>query len=361
MDFDVIPGQADLKSSVLQQVEAGRWPHTSLIYGHRGAPSLAFALSVASRLMIAGAEDTKKQNTSDKMGKLIHPDAHLIFPVQGDKVTSDDHLAEWRQLILQNPYVSLSDWAATHATQRGNVNINVRECNSIIQKLSLKPFEGGNKVLLIWGAEYLGDNGNRLLKLLEEPPENTFILLVTEDLDKILPTIISRCQIYRLRPVDDETMVSFVENRFGLSAEKASRIIQLTDGDISRIAAMTEDREDVLDFDISRWIKVLKNSDFEAMLNFSEEFSRWTKEQQKLIFTGALSKLRRSLTGNERGDVIFVEILGDPIDLEIVNDLSGSFTRIIRGLDRNANAKTLIMGESIELWKALKRSKAPST
>ena len=333
MDFDIIPDQEALISTVVQQVNAGRWPHASLMYGPKGAATLAFALSVARCLMITGAREEYKENTAEKMDKLVHPDAHLIFPVQGDKSTSDNFLKEWREMVLGNPYMSISDWASVHATQRGNVNINVKECNNVIQKLSLKAFEGGNKVLVMWGAEFLGNNGNRLLKLLEEPPENTFIILVTEDLERILPTIISRCQIYRLTPVDEKELASFVADRFGIDNERADRIVKLTDGDLSRIAAMTQDRDNVLDFDTGRWIKILRDGNFEAMLGFAEEFSRWTKEQQKLIFMGALSKLRRSLTGIEPDDVIFAQILGDPIDLEIVNDLSGSFTRIIAGLE----------------------------
>ena len=197
MDFDIIPGQEALKSTVKQQIDAGRWPHASLMYGPKGAATLAFGLSVARRLMVTGAREEIRVNTGEKMDKLVHPDVHLVFPVQGDKSISDAFLKDWRGMVLQNPYMAISDWASVHATQRGNVNINVKECNNVIQKLSLKAFEGGNKVLVMWGAEFMGNNGNRLLKLLEEPPEKTYIILVAEDLERILPTIISRCQIYR--------------------------------------------------------------------------------------------------------------------------------------------------------------------
>lgn len=361
MSFEDIPGQLELKDSIISQLESDRWPHTSLIYGNSGLPSLTFALSIAHQLLIQGARDDQRNETLSKAIKLIHPDLHLSFPVQGAKTTSDDALSECRSLILENQYLSLSDWASHHASEKGQVNISVAECTNIFKKLSLKPFEGGRKVLVIWGAEYLGKEGNRLLKLLEEPPEKTFIILVSEDMNKILPTILSRCQVYALLPPSESEILPFLQQRFSKSDDVLKEAISLGDGNFSRIVKLLQEKTENLTFNVGQWIEMVSRGQFESMLQFSQEFSKWPKEQQKLIFTSALSKLRRMLTMKEKDDVIFVRLLGDPIDPEIVDDLTGCFSSIIFGLERNAHVPSLIMSESIRMWKKLKERKSPST
>lgn len=361
MQLSQIPGQDELESTILGQVGHNKWPHTVLLSGRQGTPGLAMALAISELLMTNGLDSSKEASTREKIRKLIHPDVHFAFPVQGAKKVSDDFLSEWRQLVLSNLYCELSQWGSEHASDRGQLNIGVSECNNITKKLSLKAFEGGKKVLIVWGAEYLGKEGNRLLKLFEEPSANTFIILITENVDQILPTILSRCQLYKIKPIAESDLVKFLIDQEGMNELQAKELAIQVEGNLSQAISLAHSDNTALELDVSKWLSVVVKGDFESMMNFAQELNRLGKEQQKSIFQGALSKLRRRLAGIDDGDVIFAGILGDPIDLEIVNELCVSFDALVSGIDRNAHVQALIMAESIKLWKMIKRQKALST
>ncbi|MDX1683886.1 MAG: hypothetical protein R3275_01555 [Saprospiraceae bacterium] len=360
MDINRIPGQKKLKESILKQITDDHWPHTAMIQGGADATGLALAMALSEQIMLAPLEEKKSEAARNKIRQLIHPDINYSFPVQGAKNTSDEFLAEWRDLILANPFRTIHDWAEHHATDRGQININVAECQNIFRKLSLKAFEGGRKILIIWGAEYLRKEGNRLLKLLEEPPDHTFIILVTERMDLVLPTILSRCQLYRMLPLSKEDAVAFLIREFELAESKAQEIYVNTDGSIGQMMRLVYPGEE-LPMEIEPWIDTITNGDFEGMMAYAREFNRLHKEQQKILFVGGLAKLRRALAHNEHDGVIFAGILGDPIDIQIVSEISNCFTAIIEGLERNAHVQALIMSWSIKLWKVFKSRKVVST
>ena len=145
-------------------------------------------------------------NRSSKSAGLIHPDIHFSYPVvpkkSGDKPLSSDYITEWREFIKQYPYGNGYDWLQFIGAENKQGNITAYECNDIIRKLSLKSFESRYKILLMWLPEYLGNAGNKLLKLIEEPPEDTLFLLVAENESLILPTILSRTQLVKIPALD---------------------------------------------------------------------------------------------------------------------------------------------------------------
>ena len=353
MDFETIPGQDKLKKAVRAQLSSNNWPHSTIIGGPEGVPSLSFALAVAHELLTSELEGSAAERASAKVSKLIHPDLHISFPFQGPKNRSDDFLSELRSEILKNPFMSLSEWASVQAGERKQLNISVNECQNIIRKLSLKAFEGGSKVMIIWGAEYLGNDGNRLLKLLEEPTPQTFIILVTEALDKILPTIISRCQMYRLLPLTDAEMRRWLQDKMDVAEVNVENIVRASEGSVhsaSRMIAMAD--AEVTDV-LTQWLDIVSKADFEGMLNFSLQINGLNKEAQKLVFNNALTMLRGSLNGEAPSNVIFAGVQ-DHLRLDFVTQISTVLNEVLEGIERNAHVQSLLMSKSIGLWKWMK-------
>ena len=161
-----------------------------------------------------------------KAQQLIHPDIHFSYPVipkkTGDKPLSVDFISEWREFIAQYPYGNIYDWLQFIGAENKQGNITAYECNDIIRKLSLKSFESGYKILIMWMPEYLGNEGNKLLKLIEEPPPNTLFILVAENESMILPTIISRTQLIKIPSLEKKDIETALMERAKISADQAS-------------------------------------------------------------------------------------------------------------------------------------------
>ena len=136
----------------------------------------------------------QKQTAFSKANNYIHPDIHFSYPVipkkSGDKPVSTDYITEWREFITAIPYGNVYDWLQFIGAENKQGNITAEECNDIIHKLNLKSFESPYKILVMWMPEYLGKEGNKLLKLIEEPPADTLFIFVAENEDLILPTIL---------------------------------------------------------------------------------------------------------------------------------------------------------------------------
>jgi DNA polymerase-3 subunit delta' len=165
-----------------------------------------------------------------KAQKLIHPDIHFSYPViprkPGDKPVSSDYMTEWREFILQNPYGNAYDWLQFIGAENKQGNITAQECNDITRKLYLKSFESEYKILVMWMPEYLGNEGNKLLKLVEEPPENTLFLLVAENESLIIPTIVSRTQLVKIPSLESGEIQNALTERTKISSEAREIIMK---------------------------------------------------------------------------------------------------------------------------------------
>ncbi|RYY00110.1 MAG: hypothetical protein EOO53_22520, partial [Gammaproteobacteria bacterium] len=207
-------------------VQHNRLSHALLFLGKEGSGALPMALAFAQYVSLlptnngsqepslfgepvevklpatADEADTwmQKQPSFSKAAQMVHPDIHYSYPVikkttrSDEKPVSTDWAAEWREFIQQYPYGNVYDWLQAIGAENKQGNITAQECNDIIRKLNLKSFESGYKILVLWMPEYLGKEGNKLLKLIEEPPADTLFILVAENESSILSTILSRCQ-----------------------------------------------------------------------------------------------------------------------------------------------------------------------
>ena len=246
MEFRQIVGQEKTKQLLLGMGRSDRMPHAQIFLGPTGCGKLALALAFAQYVLCIDKQENDscgKCTNCIKSAKLIHPDIHYSYPTVGTKVVSTNLLTEWRSAILEDAYMDVNQWLHHIGAENKQGNINKDECVSIIKKLSLKIFEGSHKILIMWLPEYLGKEGNRLLKLIEEPPENTLFILVAEEQEKILNTILSRCQIVKINRLQDEQIVQYLANEKGVDEAKASSVAHLADGDLGSAKKLLDNTE----------------------------------------------------------------------------------------------------------------------
>lgn len=238
MYFRQIIGQEEAKRRLIHEANEGRIAHARLFGGSEGVGKLPLAIAYARYLLCQHPtnEDACGQCPNCiKIDKLAHPDLHFAFPVvkkKGSKDTvSDDYLTQWRNLLLQNPYFNLPIWLQEMGAENQQAQIFVKEASDILRKVSLKSSQGGRKVMIIWLPEKMNTEcANKLLKLLEEPPEETVFLLVSEEPELLLPTILSRTQRFELKSIDEDKVKEHLITHYGLQPTDAADIARRSEG-----------------------------------------------------------------------------------------------------------------------------------
>ena len=349
-------------------IDAGRAPHASIFIGKMGYGTLDIVLDYAQALLCTDSNQGIPCNncaSCNKARKIIHPDLHFAFPVikKGTKkradTTSKDFLPEWRELAAETRYFNLEDWAYKIDADNKQLNINTTECNEIIKKLGLKAFEGGNKVMIIYMAEFLAKEGNRLLKLIEEPPPNTFMILLAENQESILNTILSRCQIFGVSPMKDEYIKEELK-KIDLSAEKQEFISFLANGDLRRALALGRDTSMDLSADVITWLRhaYMLNKKPKILVDWVDDFSKLSKMAQNSFLEYMLHFLREfqlSLIQSDfklrlsKAEIDSAEKLKKIIDFQKVEKLSQICDTLYYNLSRNVNSKIELMNASIEI------------
>jgi DNA polymerase-3 subunit delta' len=240
MQFKDIVGQEEIKQRLIKSVQTGRISHTQLFLGPEGCGTLA--LAVAYTQFINCLQPTETDSCGQcvsciKIQKLIHPDIHFTFPTITNtekKKLSNEFIEEWRSTFTQNPYISELQWLLQLDEEgKKQGNITAEECRDIIRKLSLKSYEAKFKTVIIWLPEYLRLEGNILLKLLEEPPEKTLIILVAQDADKVIATILSRAQTLKIPRLKDEEIAEVLIRQAGVDAAEAETIARVSEGNLA--------------------------------------------------------------------------------------------------------------------------------
>ncbi len=366
MLFSEVIGQEVLKRELVEMINSERVPHAQLFLGPSGSGKLALAVAFAQYLLCVG---DKKEDacglcaSCSKVQKFIHPDLHFSFPFVGAKNTSNNFLAEWRIALKENPYMNNNQWLQSIGAENKQGNINKDECLSIISKLNLKAFESEFKVLLMWLPEYLGKEGNRLLKLIEEPPENTFFILVAENQEMILNTILSRCQIVKINQLNDEEVVEGIRKRAEMNLEQARSIAHMASGDFNEALKLLDKKENNNASLFLEWMRICYKGSGVEMVPWVENFAKIGRENQKHFLRYALHFLREymlvKLTGNQNLRLQEEELktalnLRKVIELDQIQDISKLFDDCFYHVERNANPKILFLDASIKLNSILK-------
>lgn len=204
-------------------------------------------------------------------------------------------LEEWRDLVLSNPYFNLDEWRERLDAQNKQPNINKAECMNILHRLSLKPFESEYKAMIIWLPEYLKNEGNRLLKTLEEPAEKTLIILVAQNQDGLLNTIISRTQLVKIPALSHADIREHLLKTNDISESKASQTAYLSEGNLT--AALNFLKEDDNDnFRLfSGWMRMTFADRGSSIFEFVEEVSKIGRESQKNLLKYGISIIRECI------------------------------------------------------------------
>jgi len=245
MRFSKVVGHRELINRLIMSVKNNKVSHSIMFLGNEGSGGMAIALAFAQYLNCKNRisvdaellEDSCGEcNSCKKMQKMIHPDVHYSYPVvrlsdkDKEPPISRDFISTWRSVFSANPYTTYNEWMDSINAENKQGNITIKECHQIIKQLSFKPFEGGNKIQIIWLPEYLGKNGNSLLKTIEEPASDTYFLFVAENKELILNTILSRCQINLLPQLPADVISGAMIENYEISQEEASKIAYLANG-----------------------------------------------------------------------------------------------------------------------------------
>ena len=372
MLFKEVIGHKELKASLIQSVSDGRISHAQLFLGSEGSGNLALALAYIQYIYCEnkGEEDSCGVCPScRKIQHLSHPDLHFSFPVikagkEGE--TADEFITEFRKAIIDNPYINLLNWYEYLGNQNKQGIISVKESNHIIKKLSLKSFEGGFKSYLIWMPENLNSAAaNKLLKTIEEPPEKTIIILVANDSEQIIPTILSRTQLVKLARLSNAEIAEGLIEAFETEKQLAENLAAMSEGNYfqARNLALNagENNENFIYF--RNWMRLCFKKDIKGVSNWVDDMAKIGRAQQKDFLKFALHLLRQcalnnynvegliTIKGDER---VFMQNFAPYINHLNFEDYITLFSEAQFHIDRNANAKILFTDLSYQLLVLLK-------
>lgn len=304
MNFAQIPGQKEIISRLIKSVREQKVSHAQLFAGPEGCGGFALALAYARYVNCENRTDTDSCGVCKsciKYDKLIHPDLHFVFPVVKGRKTgepvSDNYIEEWRSMIRKNPFFTLNNWIDSLETGNAQGMIYTAEAAEIIKKLNLKSFESDFKIMIIWLPEKMNQTtANKLLKLIEEPPEKTLFLLVSEEPDKLIPTVISRCQLVKIPCFTAKEIENYLINGLGVSKEKAEDFSRVSNGNICRAAELSRHEESVNQhFERFRQLMRLAwKRDVLSLISWAEEIAGTGREAQKGFAVFALRMLREN-------------------------------------------------------------------
>ena len=403
MQFNHVIADNQTKQRLKELVQKNRLSHALLFLGREGSGALPLAIAFAqyvlcekvnakptkSTISLFG-EEQKEENPAwledscgqcpscIKANQLIHPDLHFSYPVlkrdsNHKQVLSTDYISEWRQFIQKYPYNNVADWIDflkensklkidSPANKQGN--ITVFECDDISHKLSLKSFESDYKILIMWMPEFLGKEGNKLLKLIEEPPPDTLFIFVAEDESAILPTILSRTQLIKVPSLSNEEIEEALVTNYQLTAEKAAEVAAVSEGNFREALQFLQAPQEDLQAQIREWLNVILKNNVAAQLKWLDDINKLGREKQKQFLKYFIHLLEqgiragylneedlRMIPENEKDFAFRInKICGTDAQEAIVKELDNA----IYYIERNAHAKMLFHALTIRFFHIIK-------
>lgn len=387
MQFKSIPGQQAVKQQLAALVNQNRLSHALLFLGKEGSGALQLAMALAQFIVCDRNKIPSPDTTASLFGepelptttelfddscgtcpscmraaKLIHPDIHFSYPTITkaglDKPVCTDFIGEWRSFIAQIPFGNGYDWLQSLGAENKQGNITAHECEDINRKLNLKSFESGYKILIQWLPEYLGNSGNKLLKLVEEPPAKTLFIFVAEDESKILQTILSRTQLVRINRLNNEEVQQWLIDEQGVPKSKAVSVASMANGNLREAFQQLNHADQDWQEMLREWLNAMLKNGPAAQVQWVEQVSKLGREKQKqflIYFIHLLSIAVRMSASSQAPEAAEQEIdfasrlirLAATEQLEaIVQELNDS----VYYIERNANPKILFMALTIKIY-----------
>lgn len=391
MFFNEVIGQSEVKKHLAEMIGQNRLSHALLFLGKEGSGALPLAVSfsqyivcekVSGRFMASDQGPLFGDETVGpaepqwdacgvckacvKAAKFMHPDIHFSYPVipkkSGDKPISADYIEEWRDFLKQYPYGNVYDWLQFIGAENKQGNITANECSDIIRKLNLKSFESEYKILVLWMPEYLGNEGNKLLKLIEEPPANTLFILIAENESLVLPTIISRTQLVKVPALETKDVYDSLISRARTTPEQAGQIAPIADGNYREALQIMQHAGEDWNSLVRDWLNAILKTGPIAQVKWVDEVSKLGRERQKqflryfnhllgqairLRVAGESASANVLMADNERDFALRLnKIAGISEHQAIIEELD----RASYYIERNANAKMLFHALTIKLY-----------
>jgi len=368
MKFSEIPGQRETIGRLLSTVKSERVSHAQLFTGPEGCGNLALALAYAQYVSCenrSGVDSCGTCKSCVKYEKMIHPDLHFVFPVvkKDTDPVSDKFIDKWREFAAVSPYFSLTKWLNYIGAGNAQGLIFTSEAAEILRKLTLKSYESDFKVMIIWLPEKMHQvTANKLLKLIEEPPEKTLFLLVSDEPDKIVPTITSRCQLVRIPSFSPSDLSSYLIERFRIHKGRADDITRVSNGNIIRAIELCEN-EDSSFQDLDRFRTLMRyvwKKDVLSLIAWSEELSAIGREPQKRFLAFSLHLFRENLMMNlGQGKNGLVYLTGEEEAFSVnfhpfinegnINTFVEEFSLAHSHIEANGNAKIVFLDLALRL------------
>lgn len=309
MLFKEVIGQQEVKQRLIQSVKDDRIAHAQLLLGAEGSGNLALAIAYAQYINCHNRthEDSCGVCAScNKFQKLIHPDLHFVYPVATTKSitkepVSDDFINQWRELLLQSPYFSLSQWYSHIEVENKQGIISKNESQEILRKLNLKTFEADYKIMVIWMPERMNIiAANKLLKILEEPPAKTVFLLVSENTGMMLQTILSRTQLIKVPKIRDEDLMAHLKTHSSCSDQQVTDAVRLANGNlINAFRVLQNDEENAYHLDrFASLMRLCWTKDVLGLLQWCDSMTGIGRERQKSFLSYALRMIRENFIMN---------------------------------------------------------------
>lgn len=390
MQFSDVIGQEGVKAQLASMVEHNRVSHAQLFLAGEGTGGLPMALAFAQYMVceqvrntgkstpataigLFGEEPTEeKQFLTDACGKcsacvkaaqFVHPDIHFSFPIfvrkAGEKPTCSMFIPTFREFLKLSTYSNYYDWLQFAVAENKQGNINVHECQDIIKKLSLKSFESDYKILIMWMPEMMGNEGNRLLKLIEEPPANTLFIFVAENEERILQTIKSRTQLVRFPPLMPSDIEEALQAKNDCSPELANQLSFMAHGNYHEAVKMLQHADDSYDELLRTWLNSIATVNLSAQMKWIDAISKIGREPQKQFLQYFIQLMQQSIrlvtVPNEEGSSEdFAQRLAKLCDIAQLAAIVEEIDKAVYYIERNANAKMLFHALTIKIYHIIK-------
>ena len=376
MQFKDVIGQEAVKQRLIASVRENHVPHAQLFLGPAGSGKLPLALAYAQYILCPNRTETDSCGvcpTCQKIQKLVHPDLHFVVPTANTKKVksnpeSDLFMEEWREYVIQNEgYVDTSSWYTFLDVENKQGYMSVRDAASLLRKLNMKSYEGEYKIAIIWMAEKMNPQcANKLLKLLEEPPEKTVFLLIAEDAEELLATIKSRTALVKIPSIDLTAVEAALKTRLSCNDKQAHDAAMVSEGNwITACHSVQESEEHKFFFTtFQQWMRLCFRAAYSEIIDFSSTVKGIGREKQKELLDYGLRIIRNSLLFNNN----LAEIVMLPEDEKVFNSkfapfvnpanlaqIAALFEEAIRQIERNGNAQLIFTDMSFKMVGLLKK------
>jgi DNA polymerase-3 subunit delta' len=371
MQFREIIGQARAKEAVLSAIRGNHLAHALILKGQEGIGKLAFANAIAQFVNCENPTENDSCGvcaSCSKIRKGIHPDIRYVLPIISTKVdgkspTTEDYFAQFREKFFRQHYFTLKDWTETLKGENKQLGIHIHEIRELKRRIQLKAFEARFKVVIFWNAEKINtEAANALLKLLEEPPDRTLLILTVTDPTQLLTTINSRCQRVQMHRIPEEELAQHLQSAHGVSAGQAMQVATLAEGSVSRALDLVTETNRSLSELYTRWLRACWKGDYQEIQKWVEQMASEDREFMKMYMAYALQKLRDSLlfvfqteqlalvTAEERE---FQRNFSKHIQLNGIEELARLMEDSLNYISRNANPQMVLSVLSLRIHNVL--------